>query len=425
MRRVLIGLVVVGLCMSVDVDADQKPGQTGHNRPMKNVITVSPQNALFKTPAEALSYLATVNPPPAADNRFLITIGPGTYLGPIEMLEWVDIQGSGQGVTTISATGSDDFLNSYTVLGADHAVLSKLTVEIAGNSSAYAHAVFCDYSAPTLRDLQILSYDALSATRGIYLNRSDAVIENVTVVASGGTNPTAVLSNYGTPHLKGVNLQSLNAGQASLAMAASFSERVIVVEDSLFQAGAGSNALARGFLIDRCAGASLNDVDIIASSSYVNQALVLLSTDSFTAKDCVITAQAGSGSDAVVDTGGTPAPLPRQITDSRLHGDRSSITIQNSNTFHIGTSLLSGPVTSYMGGIFRCVASFDAEFRPLDEGCGLQYPATPTPPPTPTPTPVSTWSPSPTPTPTWAAPTPTPTWTSTPTPTPTSTPTPT
>ncbi len=76
MQRVLIGLAVVGLCFSVDVNASEKPGQSGHNRPMKNVITVSPANALFKTPAEALDYLASVNPPPSADNRFLITIGP-------------------------------------------------------------------------------------------------------------------------------------------------------------------------------------------------------------------------------------------------------------------------------------------------------------------------------------------------------------
>lgn len=428
MQRVLIGLAVVGLCFSVDVNASEKPGQSGHNRPMKNVITVSPANALFKTPAEALDYLASVNPPPSADNRFLITIGPGTYHGQIEMLEWVDIEGSGQGVTTITATGAADYLSSFTVLGADNAVLSKLTVEIDGSSFSYAHAVFCNNSSPTLRDLQIISFDALSAARGINLNRSDSVIENVTVVASGGTNPTAVLSSYGTPHLKGVNLQSINAGNESYAMTASFSDRVIVVEDSLFQAGTGSNALTRGFTIDRCAGASLNDVEITASSSYINQALVLLDTESFAAKDCVITARGGSGSDAVFVTGGTQSTLARQITDSRLHGDRSSIYLQSSNTIHIGTSLLSGPVISTGGGMVRCVAAFDEEFRPLDGGCALQQPVSPTPPPsyTPTPTPVSTWAPSPTPTPTPAVPTPTPTWTSTPTrtPTPTSTPTP-
>jgi hypothetical protein len=418
MRRVLIVLpvAVVGLCFSVAVDAKEKPGQTGHDRPMKNVITVSPTNALFTTPAEALDYLATVNPPPAADNRFLITIGPGTYSGQIEMLEWVDIEGSGRGVTTITATGSDDYLSSFTVLGADNAVLSKLTVEIAGNSTAYAHAVFCDSSAPTLQDLQIISYGARNV-RGVYLDRSGAIIENVTVVASGGNSATAILSNYGTPRIKGVQLQAVDGLNNNYAMSAAFAERVISVEDSIFQAGSDSDAWSRGLTLDRCAGASLDDVEIEVASSRVDQAVVLLDTDSFEAKDCTFTARGGSASDAVFDTGGTTANMTRQITDSRLHGDRSSISIQRTNAFHIGTSMLSGPVYSYLGGTARCVASFDAEFRPLDEGCSPQ-PIQP-----PTPTPVSTWFPSPTPTPTWAPPTPTPTWTSTMTPTWTSTPT--
>lgn len=420
MRRVLIVLLVVGLSISVGVDAKDKPGQGGgHNRPMENVITVSPEGGLFETPAEALAYLAAVAHPPAEDNRFLMTIGPGTYHGPIEMLEWVDIEGSGQGVTTITATGSDDFPSSYTVLGADNAVLSRMTVEIVGNSSAYAHAVFCSSSAPTLRDLQIISSGARSASRGVYLDRSDAVIENVIVIASGGNSATGVLSNYGTPRLKGVKLEAVDGVNDNFAMSAAFADRVISVEDSLFQAGSDSDAWSRGLTLDRCAGASLNDVEIVVASSRVDQAVVLLDTDSFEARDCTFTARGGSASDAVFDTGGTTANRTRQITDSRLHGDRSSISIQRTNAFHVGTSMLSGPVYSYLGGTSWCVASFDAEFRPLDEACNPQ------PAQSPTPTPVSTWFPSPTPTPTPAAPTPTPTWTSTMTPTWTSTPTPT
>lgn len=419
MQRVLIGLLVVGFGVSVGLEAKDKPGAGHDKHTLQNIVTVSPSGGLFETPAEALDYLSSVSPPPAEHNRFVITIGPGNFRGPIEMLEWVDIVGSGQGVTTISATGSDDFFTSYAVLGADHAVLSRMSIEITGGSSAYANAVFCIDSSPTLRELQIESSDASAATRGVYLDGSNAVIEHTTVIASGGDLTAAVVSNYGTPRLKGVQLHAIDATWNNYAFSAAFADGVISIEDSSLGAGSGADAWSRGLTLDRCAGASLNDVEIEASSASLDQAVVLLDTDTFEARDCAFTARGGSASDAIFDSGGATQNTTRQITDSRLRGDRSSITIQRSNSFHIGTSMLSGPVLSYLGGTSRCVASFDADFRPLNEECG------PVPFQSPTPTPVSTWVPSATPTPTWSSPTPTPTWTSTMTPTWTSTPTPT
>ncbi|HEX4962450.1 MAG TPA: hypothetical protein VF173_16565 [Thermoanaerobaculia bacterium] len=75
-------------------------------------------------------------PSPSSMDRWLVKIEPGIYdIGttPLPMRSWVDIEGSGIGVTTIH--GSVDSSSDGTINGADNAELRFLTVEAQSNSA--------------------------------------------------------------------------------------------------------------------------------------------------------------------------------------------------------------------------------------------------------------------------------------------------
>ena len=406
MRRVLSGLVAAVLCASVGVHAENNAGLGGHERELENIITVSSSGGHFETLGEALDYLSTVAPPPAEDNRFVIRIGPGVYEGHVEMMDWVNIEGSGQEVTVITKEGADSFFDSYTVLGADNAVLSRMTVESTGGGAQYTIGILCDQSSPTLRDLHVVSFGANGSVRGIYLVGSDATLENVVVEASGGTVAIALGSNYGAPSLKGVELRAFSATAENDAMAVGFSNGVVRIVDSLFQAGTGGESRATGLKVDRSAGVFLNEVEVVASAASVSLALTIFETPDVMVKDCILTATGGAASDAVHDWGSNSGLLERRFINSSLRGDRTSIYIENTNRHFVGGSQLSGSVTRYLGGTTQCVASFNEMFEALDENCDSASPPVPTPTPTP---PPPTLTPTPTPTPPSPTPTPVPT----------------
>jgi len=75
-------------------------------------------------------------PSPSSTNRWLLKIEPGIYemqSNSLQMRSWVDIEGSGIGVTIIRANSNS--FNINTVLGASDAELRMLTVEATGGPS--------------------------------------------------------------------------------------------------------------------------------------------------------------------------------------------------------------------------------------------------------------------------------------------------
>ena len=79
--------------------------------------------------------LAAINgtdlPLATAMNRYVIKVGPGTYNEQVSMLPFVDIEGAGQKVTTVTFASD----GSGTFIGADNAELRSLTAENTGAGS--------------------------------------------------------------------------------------------------------------------------------------------------------------------------------------------------------------------------------------------------------------------------------------------------
>src|SRR5205085_5958358 len=68
----------------------------------KNVVVVAQSGGDFSSVQAALTSI-TGN---SASNRYLVKIAPGAYTETVTMKPFVDIEGSGEGVTKISFTGS-------------------------------------------------------------------------------------------------------------------------------------------------------------------------------------------------------------------------------------------------------------------------------------------------------------------------------
>lgn len=80
-------------------------------------------------------------PSPSSTNRWLLKIEPGIYQlqgTALQMRPWVDIEGSGIGVTTISLSSPTDPFNS-TISGASDAELRLLTVEATASRTAMSN----------------------------------------------------------------------------------------------------------------------------------------------------------------------------------------------------------------------------------------------------------------------------------------------
>lgn len=122
-----------------------------------NILLVAPQRGDFTSIQAALD--SVVNP--SANQPYLIVVAPGIYTESITLKPYVDVQGSGANVTTITHDGS-----APTVIGADHSELRALTVINTGGGDT-ATGIYVVNASPTLRDLVVQVSGGVTNT-GLY-----------------------------------------------------------------------------------------------------------------------------------------------------------------------------------------------------------------------------------------------------------------
>ncbi len=159
------------------------------------VIWVATSDANFNSIQAALTAVSDGNTDDgytdaSATNQYVIKVAPGTYNEQVTMVEYVDIEGSGEGVTTIKYTGSSTGPltdnSSATVIGANNAELRFLTIESAGSSN-YATAIYNDGTSPKITHVTATASGGSSRNRGVInLNNSSPTMINVTATGLGG-----------------------------------------------------------------------------------------------------------------------------------------------------------------------------------------------------------------------------------------------
>lgn len=141
----------------------------------------------------------------SATNLFLLKIEPGIYdLGttPLAMKQYVDIEGSGEDVTTITGTTSSSSpISTGTILGANNAELRFLTVANVGAvQGAYFAAIYINGTSPSISFVTVKTTSNMGFVRyGIVVNGNGAapILEHLTVntAIGAGVYGIAVLTN--------------------------------------------------------------------------------------------------------------------------------------------------------------------------------------------------------------------------------------
>jgi hypothetical protein len=272
----------------------------------------------------------------SASNPYLVKIEPGTYdleANSVFMRPFVDIEGSGEGITTITAalgTGSG------TVVTASNSELRYVTVKNTGEPNQQVVAIFTETTSPRL--------------------------SHVTAIASGGLENYGVHTSNGNPVLSYVSASASGGGQ-SFGLANYNS--VMTVLNSTFTAAdaAGFNA---GYVTTFGGTNKITSSTITASGGAIAIGMRAYNGTHTLANTTV--SATGTGETTGVYIGQKSSTPTMNILQSRISGGTHSI-YSIGGPLKVGASQLAGPAGIFNIGTMICANSFDGAYQPLGADC--------------------------------------------------------
>lgn len=164
-------------------------------------VIVSPVGTAIENGAALIDALAGITESSAA-NPYLLKIEPGIYdlmTGTLQMKPYVDVEGSGETVTTITAGGwlTPSGTMTGTVAGADNAELRWVTVQNTGGR-LYAIAIYNNAGAPRLTSVTAVVSNGVMSSYAIYDENASPRMKDVTARALTGSGSA---SHYGIYNL--------------------------------------------------------------------------------------------------------------------------------------------------------------------------------------------------------------------------------
>ncbi|MDQ3928108.1 MAG: hypothetical protein M3328_03060 [Chloroflexota bacterium] len=176
-------------------------------------------------------------------NPYLLKIEPGVYdLGAapgLVMKPWVDVEGSGEGVTTLTATGGVPWADA-TVQGASNAELRFLSVKNTGGADK-AFAIHSTADPFRLTHVSAAASGGTSYSRAVVIDSGATTLSEVNATASGNTQNLGVFVS-GRVTMDQVTVNSSGGSNIGVALQ-----------------GSGSNAQIRNSRIAVSSGITINN----------------------------------------------------------------------------------------------------------------------------------------------------------------------
>lgn len=154
-------------------------------------VLVSPRATPAASGAALAEALAAISDA-SADRPYLLKIEPGVYdLGPaaLQMKPYVDVEGSGQGVTSLTGAGGPSDAAAV-VLGASNAELRQLTVRVSAADVASTTAIRNTGVSPRLTDVTVQVTAPTGANNRVFgianVDGASPQLRRVTVHMRGG-----------------------------------------------------------------------------------------------------------------------------------------------------------------------------------------------------------------------------------------------
>lgn len=223
-----------------------------------------------------------------ATKPYVIKIAPGVYTETetVTMKNYVDVEGSGQGITTINCACSDDALDSAAVVsaGAITAEIRHLNINNTGGGNLYSNGVYADSADESfsMLGLNVTATGSTNQNVGVYNNSSSPTMTIVLTIASApgnsATNNVGVYNNSSSPMMTNVTATATaTAFNSSFGVYNNSSSSPTIRNSSLIGAGSISNSgstakVADTMLVGIAAGDNLScagvyDGEFIALSS--------------------------------------------------------------------------------------------------------------------------------------------------------------
>jgi hypothetical protein len=379
-----LGLTVVA-AVPYALNAETLDGQDGsyYDQHYAHVIVVAKSGGDYTTVGAALASI-TDN---SALSRYLVWVAPGVYTETVTMKQYVDIEGAGELLTTLSYSGSDA-VDTGTVVGADNAELRFLTVRNTGGDSI-AIPIYNYFASPRLTHVTVSASASLDSSFGVHNYGSSPAMLNVTASASGNTSNYAVYNeDFSAPRMTDVTA-SASGGINAYGVYNSGWSTATMTSVNAFASGGNSNygvfnAFASPTMVDVTASASggINSTGVYNYSSAPTMERVIASglggttstgvrnfESSPTIRNSTLSA-GNSGSRVGLYNSASADAYIVTVDNCQITGGTHSIYNDdgsNNYTTEVGASLLDGPVTGT--GTEVCIFSYDENYTALNSSC--------------------------------------------------------
>ena len=367
-------------------------GGWGCSNAYARTVIVSPVGTPLDNGTAVLDALKGIGgPDPSAGSPYLLKIEPGRYdLGSqtLVMREWVDIEGSGELVTTITASGSTSF-ETGTVVGADNVELRFLTVENTGGSD-FAVAIYNGGTSPRLTHVTASAWGGNSnyGVRNSTTTSASPTMADVTAIASGGATAVGVDNDVSAPTMKDITAQGSGATDTNYGIY-NDADSITMTDVTAFASGGTSarairNAYCVTTMINVTAtacGASSENLAVYNQHSpavMTNVTATAEGTDSRGILNSVPTSgpflvtvdhsRISGGTYGIYNDPGSPSvPYTVKVDGSLISGGTNTILNNDYMTTVVGGSQLAGGPTSGSG--FTCAGVYDETYTFYSSTC--------------------------------------------------------
>lgn len=272
----------------------------------------------------------------SASNPYLVKIEPGIYdlgTGSLVMRPHVDIEGSGEGVTTITSAIST---GSGTVIGASNSELRFLTVKNTGEAGQQVVALFSETTSPRYTHVTVTASGG-SENYGVHVSNGTPVLSYVTATASGGGQSFGVANYNGVMTVSNSNFSASGAAGLNVGLVSTFGGSVTATSSTMTASGGAIAMAARTYNGSH----ALTNVTLSGS---------------------------GSGQSYGIYSGQKTSTPTVNVHQSRVSGGTNSI-YSVGGTIKVGASQLTGPAGTFDIGVVLCAASYDGTLSPLGPSC--------------------------------------------------------
>ena len=302
----------------------------------------------------------------SVSNPYVVRIAPGEYTetATVALKTYVAVEGSGQGVTTITCAcgGADYDASSATVSAGDIvAEIRHLTINNTGGDTR-SYGVYTEDVVDGSVSMSDVTATATGGTYnyGVSNESSSPSMTDVTATGTGGTSSYGVSNSSSSPTMTDVTATA--TGGTNNRGVHNYSSSSPSMTNVTATATGGTNN--RGVYNFASSSPSMTNVTATATGGTNNNYGVYNNSSSSPSMMNVTATATGGTNNSGVDNVSSSSP---SVRNSSFTGDDDSIYNSGSSSAQVADTMLDGTVTA--GGGLTCVGAYDETFSALNASC--------------------------------------------------------